>query len=178
MCCPPSLCGGSSPVFFTEFFLFFAAEIKKNIGEKYPGAAGREAGSRSPVYLRKSLQTKCLRCPRHLETQREVMVRTRGKETTTESEELCPSVLSCCGCGKRVCPMGGVRARGLHVLGGAGLTLPFGKCHQPFITWELRHRIRNIILEGRSCSPVRLFLPAQSKRKLEAFTEPLCFGQH
>lgn len=106
------------------------------------------------------------------------MVRTRGKETTTESEELCPSVLSCCGCGKRVCPMGGVRAGARRVLGGADLDLPFWKCHQPFVTWELRQKSRNIVHEGRSCSPARLLLPAQSKGKLETPTEPLCVGQH
>lgn len=99
-------------------------------------------------------------------------MRTRGKETATESEELCPSVLSCCGCGKRVCPMGGVRAGGLHVLGGAQLGLPFWKCHQPFITWELRQRTRNIIHEGRSCSPARLFLPAQSKGSWKHLQSP------
>lgn len=109
------------------------------------------------------------------------MVRTRGKETATESEELWPSVLSCCSCGKRVYPMGGVRAGGLRVLGGADLGLPFWKCHQPFVTWELqqlRQRSRNIVHEGRSCSAARLLLPAQSKGKLEASAEPLCVGQY
>lgn len=74
--------------------------------------------------------------------------------------------------------MGGVRAGGLRVLGGADLGLPLWKCHQPSVTWELRQRTRNIIREERSYSPARLLLSARSKGKLEACTEALCFGQH